>query len=48
VVTAKKGYTPRVTFHVGGGAHVTVDLTVRKRSGRHWTTYASGGAELGG
>jgi hypothetical protein len=48
VVKAKKGYTPRVSFHVGGGAHVTVDLTVRKRAGRRWRSYASGGAELGG
>jgi hypothetical protein len=48
VVKAKKGYTPRLSFHTGAGAHVTVDLTVRKRSGRHWRAYASGGAELGG
>jgi hypothetical protein len=48
VVTAKKGYTPRVTFHVGGAAHVTADVTVRKRSGKRWVSYASGGAELGG
>ena len=46
-VKAKKGYTPRVSFHVGGGAHVTVDLTVRKRSGGRWVAFASGGAELG-
>jgi hypothetical protein len=48
VVKAKKGYTPRVSFHIGGGVHVTVDLTVRKRTGKRWTSYASGGAELGG
>ena len=48
VVKAKKGYTPRVSLHTGGAAHVTVDLTVRKRTGKRWTAYASGGAELGG
>ena len=46
-VKAKRGYTPRVSFHVGGGAHVTVDLTVRRRSGGRWVAFASGGAELG-
>jgi hypothetical protein len=48
VVKSKKGYTPRVSLHVGGGAHVTADLTVRKRSGRRWVAYAAGGAEIGG
>jgi hypothetical protein len=37
-----------VSFHLGGAAHVTVDLTVRRHSGRRWVAYASGGAELGG
>jgi hypothetical protein len=48
VVKAEKGYTPRVSFHLGGAAHVTADVTVRKRSGKRWVSYASGGAELGG
>ncbi len=48
MVKAKNGYTPRVSFHIGGGAHVTADLTLRKRSGKRWAPYASGGAELGG
>jgi hypothetical protein len=47
-VAARKGYTPRVSFHVGGGAHVTADLTVRRRHGARWVAFASGGAELGG
>jgi hypothetical protein len=48
VVKARKGYTPRVSFHIGAGAHVTADLTVRKRYGKRWKAYASGGAEIGG
>jgi hypothetical protein len=47
-VKARRGYTPRVSFHLGGAAHVTVDLTVRRRKGHRWVAYASGGAELGG
>jgi hypothetical protein len=46
-VKTSKGYTPRISVRMGGAARVTVDLTIRRKSGKHWRAYASGGAELG-
>ena len=46
-VKTVKGYTPRISIRMGGAARVTVDLTIRRKSGKRWTAFASGGAELG-
>jgi hypothetical protein len=46
-VKTSKGYTPRISVRMGGAARVSVDLTIRRKSGKRWKAYASGGAELG-
>jgi hypothetical protein len=46
-VKTRKGYTPRISVRMGGAAHVTVDLTIRRKSHKRWKAYASAGAELG-
>lgn len=41
-----KGYSKRVTVKAAAGADVKVQLTVKKKSGKRWTTFATGSAKL--
>lgn len=41
-----KGYSKRVTVKAAAGADVSVQLTVKKKSGKRWTTFATGSAKL--
>ena len=45
-VTTRKGYTPRISVKTRAAVHAEVKLTVKRKSGRRWATYASGTAEL--
>lgn len=45
-VTTRKGYTPRISVKTRAAVHAEVKLTVKRKSGRRWVTYASGTAEL--
>ena len=45
-VKTKKGYTSRIQVKAAAAAHAKVTLTVMRKSGKRWITYASGGAEL--
>ncbi len=45
-VKTKKGYTSRIRVKAAAAAHAKVTLTIKRKSGKRWVTYASGGAEL--
>ncbi len=45
-VKARKGYTPRIRVKTAAAADARVTLTVKRRSGRRWISFASGRAEL--
>jgi hypothetical protein len=45
-VTSRAGYSPQIVVKVGGAAEVTVKLTVKRKSGKRWTTYATGTTKL--
>jgi hypothetical protein len=45
-VKTRKGYTSRIQVKAAAAAHATVKLTIKRKSGKRWVTYASGGAEL--
>jgi hypothetical protein len=45
-VKSKAGYSPQVTIKLGGAAEVSVKLTVKRRSGKHWVTHATGAVKL--
>ncbi len=42
----KKGYSTRISVKAAAAAHAKVTLTIKRKSGKRWVTYASGGAEL--
>ncbi len=44
--TAKAGYSRRISVRVPAAADTSVSLTVRKRSGRRWVSYATATAKL--
>jgi hypothetical protein len=46
VQTTKTGYSARISVAVGGAEKTEVTLTVRKKTGKRWTSYASGAAKL--
>jgi hypothetical protein len=45
-VSSKAGYSPQIVVKVGGAVDVTVKLTVKRKSGGRWTTYATGTTKL--
>jgi hypothetical protein len=44
--TTKSGYSQRISVRVAAAEKASVTLTVRKRSGSRWATYATGTAKL--
>jgi hypothetical protein len=44
--TTKSGYSQRISVRVAAADKASVTLTVRKRSGSRWSTYATGTAKL--
>ena len=44
--TTKKGYSTRMTFSTSAASTAAVTLTVRKKSGKRWVTYAGAAAKL--
>ena len=45
-VKTKKGYSPRISVKASAASHTKVALTVQRKSGRRWVSYASGTAAL--
>jgi hypothetical protein len=45
-VKTRKGYSPRISVKAKAAAHTKVKLTVQRRSGRRWRTYATGTASV--
>ena len=44
--TTKSGYSQRISVRLAAADKASVTLTVRKRSGSRWVTYATGAAKL--
>jgi hypothetical protein len=45
-VKTRKGYSRRISVKAKAAAHTTVTLTVQRKSGRRWRTYATGTASV--
>ena len=45
-VSSRAGYSPQIVVKVGGAVEVTVKLTVKRKSGGRWLTYATGTTKL--
>ena len=45
-VKTRKGYSPRISVTANAASHTKVALTVQRKSGRRWLSYASGTAAL--
>jgi hypothetical protein len=44
--TTKSGYSARIGISVGGAEKTAVSLTVRRKTGKRWVTFATGAAKL--
>jgi hypothetical protein len=45
-VSSRSGYSPQIVVKTGGAVDVTVTLTVKRKSGGRWITYATGTTKL--